>query len=136
MKVKSLSHVQLFATSMDCIVKVNVKSLSHVLLFATSMDCIVKVNVKSLSHVLLFATSMDCIVHTYKYMASQVTLVVKKLPANADGGDMGSIPGSGRSPGVGDGTPLQYSPLENPMDRRAWWATVHGAARSWTRLSD
>ena len=85
---------------------------------------------------LLFATSMDCIVHTYKYMASQVTLVVKKLPANADGGDMGSIPGSGRSPGVGDGTPLQYSPLENPMDRRAWWATVHGAARSWTRLSD
>ena len=64
-----------------------------------------------------------------------VTLVVKNLLANADGRVVGSIPGSGRSPGVGDGSPLQYSRLENPMDRRAWWATVHGAAKSWTRLS-
>ena len=45
-------------------------------------------------------------------------------------GDLGSIPGSGRSPGEGNGTPLQYSCLENPMDRGAWWATVHGVAES------
>ena len=46
------------------------------------------------------------------------------------------IPGSGRSPGEGNGNPLQYSCLENPMDRGAWWATVHGVAKSRTRLSD
>ena len=44
-------------------------------------------------------------------------------------GDLGSIPGSGRSPGEGNGNPLQYSCLENPIDRGAWWATVHGIAR-------
>ena len=51
-------------------------------------------------------------------------------------GEVGSIPGSGRSPGEGKGNPLQYSCLENPMDRGAWWATVHGVAKSRTRLSD
>ena len=51
-------------------------------------------------------------------------------------GDPGSIPGLGRSPGEGDGTPLQYSCLENPMDRGAWRATVHGVAKSQTRLSN
>ena len=45
-------------------------------------------------------------------------------------GDQGSSPGSGRSPGGGDGNPLQYSCLENPMDRETWWATVHGATES------
>ena len=49
-------------------------------------------------------------------------------------GDPGLIPGSGRSPGEGNGNPLQYSCLEYSMDRRAWWATVHGAAKNWTRL--
>ena len=44
-------------------------------------------------------------------------------------GDLGSIPGLGRSPGEGNGNPLQYSCLENPMDRGAWWATVHGSQR-------
>ena len=59
--------------------------------------------------------------------------VVKKLLANA--GDAGeSIPGSGRSPEGGHGNPLQYSCLENPMDRGAWWATVHRVAKSWTQL--
>ena len=48
--------------------------------------------------------------------------------------DVGSIPGSGRSPGEGNGNPLQYSCLENPMDRGAWWATVHRVAKSWTQL--
>ena len=51
-------------------------------------------------------------------------------------GDPGSIPGSGLSPGEGNGNPLQYSCLEKPMDRGAWWATIHGAAKSKTRLSD
>ena len=60
--------------------------------------------------------------------------MVKDPPAHV--GDTGSIPGSGRPPGEGNGNPLQYSCLENPMDRGAWWATVHGAAKSQTRLSD
>ena len=65
-------------------------------------------------------------------MASQVVLVVKNPLANA--GDTGSIPGSERSPGGGHGSPLQYSCLENPMDRAAWQAIDHGVAKSWTRL--
>ena len=65
----------------------------------------------------------------------QVMLVVKNPPANAGGaGDMGSIPGSGRSPGEGNGNSLQCSCLENPMDRGAWWAIVHGVTRSQTQL--
>ena len=59
---------------------------------------------------------------------------VKASACNA--GDLGSVPGSGRSPGEGNGNPLQYSCLENPMDGGAWWATVHGVAKSRTRLSD
>ena len=58
---------------------------------------------------------------------------VKASAHNA--GDLGLIPGSGRSPGEGNGNPLQYSCLENPMDRGAWWAAVHGVAKSRTRLS-
>ena len=53
--------------------------------------------------------------------------MVKNLPTNA--GDTSLIPGSGRSPGIGNGNSLQYSCLENPMDRGVWWATVHGVAR-------
>ena len=59
-------------------------------------------------------------------------LAVNKLPANA--GDAGSIPGSERSPGGGIGNPLQYSCLENPMEREAWQAAIHGVINSWTRL--
>ena len=67
------------------------------------------------------------------YLPSQVALVVKNLSANTgDLRDTGSIPGLGRSPGEGNGNPLQYSCLENPMDRGAWWATVHGVTKSWT----
>ena len=56
-----------------------------------------------------------------------MALVVKNLPANAgDIRDLGSIPGSGRSPGGGHGNPLQHSSPENPMDRGAWWSVVHG----------
>ena len=57
--------------------------------------------------------------------------MIKNLPANAaDAKDVGSFPRSGRSPGVGNGNPLQYSCLENSMDRQAWWATVHVVTRS------
>ena len=63
----------------------------------------------------------------------QVAVVVKNLPANAGNViDVGLIFGSGRSPGGGNGNPLQYSCLENPMDRGAWWATVHRVAKSGT----
>jgi len=69
---------------------------------------------------------------------AQVAQMVKNLPANS--GDASLIPGSGRSSGEGNGTPLQYSCLENPMDRGAWWAIVHGVAKSWndwmTKLSE
>ena len=51
-------------------------------------------------------------------------------------GDLGSIPGSGRTPGERNDNPFQYSCLENPMDGGVWWATVHGVTQSWTRLSD
>ena len=70
-------------------------------------------------------------------------VIVEKLqegfPGGSDGkesscneGDAGSIPGSGRSPGEGHSNPLQYSCLENSLERRAWWATVHGLTKSWT----
>ena len=63
--------------------------------------------------------------------------VVKNLPANAvDAGDICSVPGSGRSLGVGNDNPLQYSCLENPMDRGAWRVTVHGVTKGRTRLTD
>ena len=65
------------------------------------------------------------------------------FPGGSDGkasscnaGDLGWIPGLGRSPGEGNGHPLQYSCLENSMDGGAWWATVHAVTKSWTRLSD
>ena len=64
--------------------------------------------------------------------ASLVAQTVKSLPV----GDLGSIPGLGRSPGEGNGNPLQYSCLQNPMDRRAWQATVNGVTKSRTCLSD
>ena len=67
-----------------------------------------------------------------QWRASQMVLVVKNPPANA--GDLGSIPGSRRSSGGGHSNPLQYSCLENPMDRGAWWATVHGVTKSQTQL--
>jgi len=63
--------------------------------------------------------------------------VVKNPPANAgDAEDVGSIPGKGRSPREGNGNPLQYSCLENPMDRGAWRAAVHRAVKSQPQLSD
>ena len=74
---------------------------------------------------------------------SQKALIVCLFPGGSEvkastcnAGDVGSIPGSGRPPRTGNGNPLQYSCLENPMDRGAWQSTVHGVAKSRTRLSD
>ena len=68
--------------------------------------------------------------------AFQVALVVENMPASVGvARDLGSIPGSGRFLGERHGNPLQYSCLVNPMDRGAWWATVHGAVKSRTGLS-
>ena len=69
----------------------------------------------------------------YYASASQVALVLKNLPANVgDARDEGLIPGSGRSPGGGHDTPLQYSCLESSMDKSNWWARVHRVTKSWT----
>ena len=77
----------------------------------------------------------QAVVYVYECSwASQGRLSGKESACSA--GDSGLIPGSGRSPGEGSGNPLQYSCLENSTDRGAWWATVHGVAKSWTRLSD
>ena len=70
----------------------------------------------------------------YTYTASLMTQMVKNLGSNA--GDLGSIPGLGRSPGEGNSHPLQYSCLGNPIDRGAWPAIVLGVAKSWTQLRD
>ena len=82
-------------------------------------------------------SSVDC--SHLSSLPSQVTLVVKNLPANAgDTRDTSLIPGSGRSSGEVNGNPLQYSCLENPMNRGAWQATVHGSQRvrhDWSDLS-
>ena len=61
--------------------------------------------------------------------------MIKNLPAICNAGDPGLIPRSGRSPGEENGNPLQCSCLENSLDRRAWWATVHGVTKTRTRLS-
>ena len=68
-------------------------------------------------------------------MVALASLVIKKLLANAgDVRDVGSIPGSGRSHGVGHGNPFQYFCLENPMNRGAWQAMFHGVTKNWTQL--
>ena len=76
-------------------------------------------------------------IYTYIYVCiyTQVALVINNLPVSAGNlRDSDLIPGLGRSPGGGHGNPLQYSCLENPMDRGAWWATVHSITKSWTWL--
>ena len=81
-----------------------------------------------------------------KHLSYHTQRILKGLmgfPGGSDGkesvrnaGDLGLIPGLGRFPGEGNGYPLRYSCLENPMDRGAWWAAVYGVAKSWTWLSD
>ena len=70
------------------------------------------------------------------YGVSQSRTRLKRLSSSSSAGDLGSVPGSGRSPGERNGYPLQYSCLENSMDRGAWQATIHGITKSGTRLSE
>ena len=73
----------------------------------------------------------------YIFMGFPGDPVVKNMPGNTgDERGAGSIPGSGRSPGGGNGDPLQYSCLENSRDRGAWWAPVHGVGKSWTQVGN
>ena len=88
----------------------------------------------------IFLSLLTCLLF-FKLMYTGFTMFVsgfasgKEPTTNAgDLRDLGLIPGWGRSPGVENGKPLQYSCLENPMDRGAWWATVHWVAKSWTQL--
>ena len=71
-------------------------------------------------------------VYIYPLLFGFFSSVGKESACSA--GDQGSVPGSGRSPGEGNGYPLQYSCLENPMNREAQWATVHGVTKSWIQL--
>ena len=99
----------------------------HVLLFPV-ISCIFTklLSLEFLTCVQIFAHSLN-----RRILASQVVLAVKNLPANAgDPGDPGSIPGLGRSPGVGNGNLLQYSFLQNSTDRGAWLTTLHGVTES------
>ena len=80
-----------------------------------------------------WSTSTSFLLGKINYRASLVAQLIKNPPANAgDSKEAGLTPGSGRSPGEGNGNPLQYSCLENPMSRGAWWATIHGVPKSWT----
>ena len=83
-----------------------------------------------MGRVILFCFSDSLLNH-------RASLVAQNPPASAGNArDMGSIPGSGRSSGEGNDNPLQYCCLENPLDRVARWATVHGVTKSWTQLSN
>ena len=75
-----------------------------------------------------------CLNRCWGFLGSSV--VKESACSTGDEGHADSIPGPGRSPGEGNGNPLQYSCLENPMDRGTWWATVHGVAKNWTWLSE
>ena len=86
---------------------------------------------------LLLITTQGASLGTHTIIWFLTSLVAQTVKASAyNTGDLGSIPGLGRSPGEGNSNPLQYSCLENPMDRGAWQAKVHGVAKSQTWLSD
>ena len=88
-------------------------------------------------------TSLDSVLKSRGITLLTEVHMVRSFPGGSDGkksacnvGDPGSVSGSGRSPGERNGNPLQYACLENPMDSGAWRVTVHGVAKSWTRLSN
>ena len=80
--------------------------------------------------------NLKCILLSERRASLLAQRVKNPLASEGDRRDMGSVPGSGRSPGGGHGNLLKYACLENPMNRGAWWTTVHGVAKSWTLLSD
>ena len=74
--------------------------------------------------------------HRYYFFPLGASYSSERKESACNAGDPGLIPGSGRPSGEGNGNPLQYSCLENPMERGAWWATAHGVTKSGTRLND
>ena len=119
--------------------KVPLSSLRQRVWFNVSQACFIAQTTGEYEPKLLFLPCHSSLWYYdgfFKERACQVVLVVKNPPASAgDTRDLSSIPGSRRSPGERNGNPLQYSRLENPMDREAWWATVDVAAKSRTWLS-
>ena len=83
----------------------------------------------------LFGGHLHYDMHYYFFFSSSLVAQMVKVSA-CSVGDLGSIPGWGRSSGEGNDNPLQYSCLENSMDGGAWWSVVHGVTKSWTRLSN
>ena len=90
-----------------------------------------------------FVTVLIMFMHSICTLTYDPFIISLGFPGGSDdeesacsAGDLGSIKGLGRSPGEGNGYPIQYLCLENSMDRGAWWAVVHGVAKSWTVLSD
>ena len=118
-------------THICCISCTGRQSLHH---WATG-EAHVSVYTRILHLCVCFCTRVIVYRHTIFICIAQVALTVKNPPANAgDLRDASSIPGLGRSSGEGNGNPLQYPCLENSMDRGAWWTTVHGFAKNWTRF--
>ena len=114
------------ATPIDCSLP---GSFVHGISQAGILECIA-ISFSKIYHSLnicIYACIYVCI---YVYMGFSGGSDAKESACNA--GDLGSIPGLGRSPGEGNGTPLQYSCLENPMDRGDWWVAVHVVAKSQT----
>ena len=108
-------------------------------------SAIIEIIIKALSHTFWETLSRNHSDKDYfnNLYYSGVLLKLSEQIGDSDGkesvcsvGDLGLIPGSGRSPGEGNGHPLQYSCLENSMDRGTWWVMVHGVSKSWTLLSD
>ena len=96
-------------------------------------DMDIKIATSSLSMHKTFRVRLKFLITFPRILGFPGVSVVKNLPANAgDTEDAGSTPGLGRSPGIGNGNPLEYSCLENPMERGAWWATVHVVTKSQT----
>ena len=96
-------------------------------------SCISCIDRQILYHCATWEAQPYIYMYPFSPRASMVAQMVKKPAGNV--GDLGSIPGSGRSPGEGHGNPLQYSCLDNPTDRGAWQATVHGVTKSWAQHS-
>ena len=161
--VQLLSHVQLFVTSWTAAHQVSLsRTISRTLLKLTSIESMMPSIHLILCHPLLLLPSVFPSIRIFssesalhirwpKYWSFSLSIspsneyswLILDFPGGSDGkasaynaGDPGSIPASGRSPGEGNGDPLQYSCLENPMDGGAWYPTIHGVEKSRTRLSD
>ena len=132
-----LSHVWLFATPMDCSPpSSSVQGISQ----ARILEWVASLHPGDLPYPGIEPASLTSRVLAGGFFTTSTTW---EFPGDSvhkessyHSGDLGSIPGSGRSLGRWNGNLFQYSCLENSMDRETWWATVHGVAKSWTWLSD